>query len=127
MSQLSIRVCVGFLLLFFLTSSGVLAQGFSTKNGETSPYSRFGIGEQKTGLQPMLRGMGHITTAYQDPFAANYSNPASCSFLRMTTYEAGGMGSAKTIHSDQQSYRTGMATLSHLNLGIPLSPSMGMS
>lgn len=127
MSQLSIRVCVGLLLLFFLTSSGVLAQGFSTKNGETSPYSRFGIGEQKTGLQAMLRGMGHISTAYQDPFSVNFSNPASYSFLRMTTYEAGGMGSAKTIQSDQQSYRTGMATLSHLNLGIPLSPSMGMS
>ncbi len=126
MSQPSIRVCI--VLLFGLwVNQTLFAQGFSTKNGETSPYSRFGIGETRTGVQAMFRGMGQVTTAYQDPFTVNFSNPASYSFLKLTTYEAGGMASSRTILSDQQVYRTGMASLSHLNLGIPLGESLGMS
>lgn len=115
------------MLFGLLVSQTLFAQGFSTKNGETSPYSRFGIGDERSGTQAMFRSMGHVSTAYQDPFSVNFSNPASYSFLKLTTYEAGGMASSHILQSDQQNYRTGMVSLSHLNLGIPVGDRAGIS
>lgn len=120
-------------LLLFCTSVAIVPaiaqdQSFETKsNRENAPYSRFGIGEFRNGINPLLKGMGSITSAYNNPYAVNADNPASYASLLLTTYEGSVYGGNRTIISGNEKYRTGMATLNHLNIGIPISKHAGMS
>src|SRR5262249_28835629 len=59
-------------------------------------------------------------------YEVNADNPASYSFLQRTTFEAGATASTRTVSSAGQTYTTGTATLSYLNLGIPLNKNAGM-
>lgn len=97
------------------------------RKGENSPYSRYGLGEQRAGINTMLRGMGSISSAYANPFAVNTDNPASYASLKLTTYEAGGEGRSRTVSTGTEKYSTGYATLTHLNVGIPVGKHLGMS
>lgn len=104
------------------------SQEFETKsNRENAPYSRFGIGEFRNGINPLLKGMGGISSAYNNPYAVNGDNPASYASLLLTTYEGSLYGGNRTITSGNEKFRTGMATINHLNVGIPVSKYAGMS
>lgn len=120
-----------YLLLIIITAAvPALAQTqeFQTKaNHENSPYSRFGIGEFRNGINPLMKSMGGITSAYNDPFAVNADNPASYASLLLTTYEGSLVGNSRTIRSGNDKYRSGMATINHLNIGIPVGKHAGMS
>jgi len=109
----------------FLAASSANAQNI--RNGENAPYSRFGIGEQKFGTNTLLKGMGSISGAYSNPFAVNTENPASYASLKLTTYEAGGEGSTRTMHTGNQTYTTGMGSLSYFNIGIPVGKHAGIA
>lgn len=104
-----------------------LAANAQNSNKENAPYSRFGIGEQRNGVNTLLKGMGSISSAYTNPYAVNTDNPASYASLLLTTYEAGGEGSTRTVQGGTDKYRTGMATLSYMNVGIPIGKYAGMS
>ncbi|WP_276134711.1 hypothetical protein [Polluticoccus soli] len=78
-------------------------------------------------MNTLLRGMGSISSAYSNPFAVNTDNPASYSALKLTTYEAGGEGGIRNATTGDQKYSTGSATLSHLNVGIPVAKNAGIS
>lgn len=93
---------------------------------ENNPYSRYGIGEIVNGNNTVLRGMGNVTSAFENPYEVNSDNPASYSFLQRTTFEVGGVASTRSIVATGASYRTGTATISYLNLGIPLGKNGGM-
>lgn len=115
-----------FYLPIFLLLTGLTAQAQSS-NKENAPYSRYGLGEFRNGNNTILKGMGNITSAYANPFAVNSANPASYAFLRLTTYEAGGEASTRTLFAANQSYQTGMATVSYMTIGIPLGKHGGMA
>ncbi|MCB9046512.1 MAG: hypothetical protein H6550_10280 [Chitinophagales bacterium] len=103
-------------------------QNFSTKsNRENAPYTRFGIGEFRNGINPLMKGMGGITSSYNNPFAINASNPASYASLLLTTYEGSLQASTRTIHSGNEKFKTGMATINHMNIGMPVGKHAGMS
>lgn len=105
-----------------------ISQNFDTKsNKENAPYSRFGIGEFRHGINPLLKSMGGITSAYNNPFAVNADNPASYASLLLTTYEGSLVGNSRTIQSGNDKFRTGMATINHMNIGIPVGKYAGMS
>lgn len=114
-----------------ITSVVLLSLSHSTyaqnSNKENAPYSRFGIGEFRNGANTLLRGMGSITSAYSSPYAVNTYNPASYSSLKLTTYEGGAIGSRRNIISGNSDYRTGMATFSHFNIGVPVSEHAGFT
>src|ERR1700679_88748 len=93
---------------------------------ENDPYSKYGIGELWNGNNTVLRGMGNITSAYENPYEVNSDNPASYAFLQRTTFEAGAMGSTRIISSQGSSYTSGTATLAYLNLGVPINKNTGM-
>ena len=76
-----------FLLTLILLTTGFLSFAQSS-NRENAPYSRYGIGEQRNGLNTVLKGMGSISSAYANPFNVNTDNPASYASLKLTTYEA---------------------------------------
>ncbi|RYE23773.1 MAG: hypothetical protein EOP51_09545 [Sphingobacteriales bacterium] len=109
----------------FLAASTAFAQNI--RNGENSPYTRFGIGELKDGTNTNLRGMGRISAAYSSEYTVNTENPASYASLKLTTYEAGGEGSTRTIHSNGDTYKSGMGGVSYLNIGIPVGKHAGIA
>lgn len=101
---------------------------FETKsNRENAPYSRFGIGEFRNSLNPVMKSMGSVSSAYRNPYAVNTANPASYSSLMLTTYEGSLTGSNRTIISGTEKFRAGMATINHMNIGIPLGKNAGMA
>lgn len=124
-----------YLLLIFCTVAlanpvFVRAQtaSFETKaNRENAPYSRFGIGEFRNGINPILKSMGGLGSAYRSPFAVNATNPASYSSIALTTYEGSLVGSNRTIHSGNDKIKTGMATVNHMNIGLPIGKHAGMA
>lgn len=116
---------------FFVSSLCVLAgvSAFAQNVvGENSPYSRFGIGDQRNGVSTLLKEMGSISSAYANPFSLNTDNPASYASLKLTTYEAGIDFSTRTITNNfNEKYTTGMATLGYLNVGIPIGKHAGIA
>jgi hypothetical protein len=112
------------IVLLLLSSLSATAQN---SNKENSPYSRFGIGEMRNSNNVMLRGMGSASVAYAGQFNVNTANPASYSSLKLTTYEAAGEANTRTIQTNTDKYRTGMATLSYMHIGIPMGKYMGMA
>jgi hypothetical protein len=117
---------------FFLFSLGSLLTwgDFSraqNSNRENAPYSRYGLGEMRNGLNTPLKGMGSISSGYFNPYYINTDNPASYTTLKLTTYEAGGEGSVRSVIANNQSFGTGTATLSHLTVGVPLGKNWGMA
>ena len=117
-----------FLLLsgFLVGSLGALAQttassGTNTSNPlserENNPYSKYGIGELWDGNNAVLKGMGSITSAYENPYQINSDNPASYAFLQRVTFEAGATGSFRsvsgTVDGVGSSYNTGTFSLDY--------------
>lgn len=105
----------------------IFSSSFAQKSDqENSPYTRFGIGEFRNGVNVALRGMGSISSAYANEYIINTDNPASYTSLKLTTYEAGAEGSKKTIFSNGDSYKTGTFTYSYLTIGIPINKHFAM-
>lgn len=97
-----------------------------TNGRENDPYSKYGIGEFMNGNNTVLRGMGNITSAYEDPFQVNTDNPSSYAFLQRTTFEAGGTASVRTLNAAGLTYKTGTATIAYMNLGMPVGKNGGL-
>lgn len=125
-----------FLLLFCVASGLQLkaqtsgSEGSNPLNGtDNNPYSKYGIGELLNGNNTALRGMGNVSTAFANPNLINSENPASYSFIKLTTFELGGTGISRTTHGiingADQSYRTGTATLAYMSLAVPLKKDGG--
>lgn len=94
---------------------------------ENMPYSRYGLGELRNASNTVLRGMGSASAAYNNRYAVNVDNPASYSFLKLTTYEAGGEGGLRKINTGNEKVSTGSATLSYLNIGFPIAKKAGIA
>ncbi|MDR3680736.1 MAG: hypothetical protein P4L41_12290 [Flavipsychrobacter sp.] len=119
-----------FLLFLFAFGVTSIAQTSTVSNPtstrENNPYSRFGVGEALNGNNAVLQGMGNISSAYENPYTINSDNPASYSFLKLTTYEAGMQGSVRNVAANGLNYTTGNATLNYLNIGVPVGKHGGL-
>ncbi len=123
-----------FLLLATLLATGISAsaQSMSDESGPkankaNSPYSRYGIGDLSDNRHATLRGMGGVGSAYTDYFSVNSFNPASYSFLKVTTLDFALEGRSKSIYMDGVSTNSGTATISYVNVGIPMGKHAGMT
>ncbi len=117
-------------VLFLFATSSLFAQTSSTSNPlanrENNPYSKYGIGELQNGNSTVLKGMGNITSAFENPYEINSDNPASYSFLKRTTYEVGMTASTRNVNGGGSSYTTGTATLSYLTIAMPINKNAGL-
>lgn len=131
MYQFHVKYFFPFLLFLFTFNirSGAQTSTVSnpTSTRENNPYSRFGVGEMLNGNSAVLQGMGNTTSAYENPYSLNTDNPASYSFLKLTTIDAGMMSSIRTVSSNGTNYTTGTATLNYFNIGVPVSKHGGLS
>lgn len=119
----------------FLLLSAVLSTGVYQSNGqdapsalkENSPYSRFGMGNLNAHSNSIIRGMGGTATGYIDNFSINSFNPASYSFLRVTTLDFAIEGSNRSVLMNDKSTNSGTGSLSYLSLGIPMGKHAGLT
>jgi hypothetical protein len=103
-----------FLVLFL--ASNCLAQNITT-----SPYSRFGIGDlQSTGFAE-TDAMGSASIAVHEPFNINFSNPASYSSLKLTTFEFGAISNfTEYSQTGYSSNITNASNISYVALAFPV-------
>ena len=124
------------LIVLFITGGVHLSAQTTTSSGtntsdpsnghENDPYSKFGIGELQNGNSAVLRGMGNVTSAFENPYEINSDNPASYCYLQTLVFEAGGTASTRNINALDQTYTTGTATLSYLNIAVPVGKKGGL-
>lgn len=112
-------------LLFLTASVSAFAQS-PRANKENSPYSFYGLGEERNEANTSLKGMGYVSSAYSSDYYINTYNPASYAQFKLTTIEAGGEAIRRTINGNGDSYQTGRAGFSYFNFGIPLGKNAGM-
>lgn len=90
------------------------------QGGTVSPYSRYGLGDLQFGGLTTEIAMGGISAGIRNPSQINYSNPASYSSIRYTTFEAGIKAQAVDFASQNISGKSNSVSLSYLALAFPL-------
>lgn len=125
MRHIYARRAASSVLVCFLTCSAASAQVLATR--ENDPYSRYGVGQPRSGTSVAQRGSGSQTAAVAMPYSVNTDNPASYSALRLTTYEGAAEGSQRRLVTPQATYTSGTATLSYLRLAFPVAKNVGIA
>ena len=103
----------------------VAAHGVFAQNGTISPYSYFGIGDQRdngTVENQMMGGLG----LYGDSIHINLTNPASYAKLRLTTYTAGISRKEYRLKDWSQQQNTSITNLDYIAIGFPIAPKVGI-
>nr|WP_321416019.1 hypothetical protein [uncultured Allomuricauda sp.] len=98
----------------------VTAHGLFAQNGTISPYSYFGIGDNRDNGTVDNQMMGGISM-YGDSIHINLSNPAAYSKLRLTTYTAGISHKESQLKSWNEEQRTSVTNLDYLSIAFPLA------
>ena len=121
-----------FWLLFFVFSAVSL---LSTAQ-ENSPYSRYGLGDLLPSSSIINRSMGGISAGYMDydkryeikdgylkSQTINFTNPASYSKLRITSFDLGFEVDSRTIRSvdEVKKFKSVSPIISYVQLGVPLN------
>jgi len=89
------------------------------QNGTTSPYSFFGIGEQKFKGTAENRAMGGLSV-YSDSIHLNIQNPASVAKLQLVNYAISGSYKYVTQKTETETQDATSTTLDYLAIGIPM-------
>lgn len=85
-----------------------------------SPYSRFGIGDLTNPNLMTTRAMGNTGSSYFDNYTLNPVNPASYSFLTLTTYNVGINAEYSRIQDNVVSEDRWNGNLDYMGLAFPL-------
>ena len=102
--------------LFVLTIIGITA----TAQSYNSPYSRFGLGDFTNQNFMAVRGMGNTGSSYANGTTMNPVNPASYSWLNLTTYNVGLFAELSQIKDNKYSERKWTGNLEYGGLAFPL-------
>lgn len=129
--SVKLKTCL-FLFSATLATVPAFAQPLNSDSGpranqENSPYSRYGIGDLSWSNNALIRGLGGTATAYSDPFSVNSFNPATYSFIKSTSFDFAFEGRRRSVYLEDKNVSSGTATLSYLNIGIPLGKYAGMN
>ncbi len=105
--------------LLFLTAFATYAQ-----NGSISPYSFFGIGDQRSAATIENQQMGGLGM-YTDSIHINLQNPAAYGKLRLTTYAFGGAHREFRLKTFEEEQRTSVTNMEYITLAFPLGNRVG--
>lgn len=109
---------------------------------DNSPYSRYGLGDIVPSTNVSGRGMGSISAAYNDILSINFNNPASYgSFQTLKEQTAKKIAKGRAIldvglnfenrtlrePNNTEKFSASNALFSHVQVGIPLRPNLGLS
>lgn len=87
-----------------------------------SPYSKFGLGDFRSGSVLSAQSMGGLSAIYHDQYNLNPLNPASFAFLKATSFDIGVSAQSTNIKSkaDDASVNSISGSLDNINLGLSL-------
>ena len=88
----------------------------------SSPYSFYGIGEIRFKGTVENRLMGGLSFM-PDSIHVSIQNPASYSYLKLTTFTVGGSFNSGTLRTFTEKEKTQRSTLDYLAVAIPLKKS----
>ena len=89
-----------------------------SQESNASPYSYYGIGDQKFKGTAENRSMGGLGIL-ADSIHINLQNPASYSFLKLTTFTVGGSNTATSFKTSDATDSANRTTLDYLAVGLP--------
>ncbi|MBC9797575.1 hypothetical protein [Sinomicrobium weinanense] len=104
--------------IFIVLVACIATSGYAQR-GSSSPYSFYGIGDQRFKGTAENQAMGGISI-YSDSIHLNLNNPAAYSDLHLTVYSVGGAYTNKTLKSKTQKENASTVYLDYLALGFPL-------
>src|SRR5690606_9021801 len=84
-----------------------------------SPYSFYGLGEQKFKGTAEMRSMGGLSVI-ADSIHLNLQNPAFYPHVKLTTYTIGGSYSTYKLKTNFDEEKARRTTLDYLAVGIPM-------
>lgn len=102
----------------------------SAQNTSSSPYSQFGLGDLKSSLLPQNKAIGGLINGFRKPGPysnINLSNPASYSAIQLTTFDIGATTDLRQLSKTGTSENSFNAILSHITIGVPVSPRSALS
>jgi len=102
----------------------ISAQSFAQKSN-VSPYSVLGIGDETSPKTIEEMSMGGVGVASNNLYQLTFSNPASYSSLRLTTYSLAGQNKGISVADVNGKQKASNASLSYLAMGIPLGKKGG--
>ncbi len=107
--------------ILVMSNNTVLAQ-------ENSPYSRYGIGNLSSQDNIITLGMGGSNSvADNNTLVVNPYNPATYSFLKLTSLNFAIKGVSNTIKNIDSSKKTGALYFNYLNLGFAVNKKIGIA
>ncbi|KFF07066.1 membrane protein [Flavobacterium reichenbachii] len=89
------------------------------QEGTASPYSFYGIGENRFKGTIEYRSMGGVAIE-QDSIHLNIENPSSYANLKQTVFTVGGTFASTTLKSSDASEKAQRSTFDYLAVGIPM-------
>ncbi len=92
-----------------------------------SPYSILGIGEETASKTVEEMSMGGVGTVSSYEYQLSFTNPATYSNFRLTTYSIAGQNRGLKVKDASTSQTSSNANLSYLSLGIPLGEKAGFA
>ncbi|MCB9197783.1 MAG: hypothetical protein H6600_04940 [Flavobacteriales bacterium] len=95
----------------------------------SSPYTRFGLGEQVPMVSTPFIGLGGANVAVSDFKYINFSNPATYSNTKRYSpvFDAGVMGKSSFLRSTNGSFNKTTVALRDFSLLLPISPKTGFA
>ncbi|AWG25109.1 hypothetical protein [Flavobacterium kingsejongi] len=105
------RLLVSIGLLFSLVSAA--------QEGTSSPYSFYGIGDQRFKGTAENRAMGGLSI-FPDSTHINLQNPAGYASLKRATFSLGGSTSSVGLKTDTETANSSRTSLDYLAVGIPV-------
>lgn len=114
------NITIGLTLLAGLTGHG--------QDQNSSPYTRFGIGEQVSFMSTPFIGMGGASVSLADSRHINFSNPATYGTMRRynPVFDAGIMGKSSFMKTDSTSQNQTTVSLRDFALMMPVSQKTGV-
>lgn len=105
----------GISLTILLFATSVIGQ-----SGTNSPFSRFGIGDLRSGNLVHLQSMGGLEASFTDPYHANIKNPAALAFQQVISYDVGMNMRYANLADTESSENILSGNLENIAFSIPL-------
>ena len=101
--------------------------GVNAQNLNTSPYTRYGLGEQIKLTSTPYTGMGGASIAMAGFRFINFANPATYgTVIRYNpVFDAGFMGKASTLKTSESTYNAATVSLRNFSMLLPVSKKTG--
>lgn len=103
----------------------------NAQNLNSSPYSRFGLGDLQFNNSAIFNAMGGASVAYLNDsmpfFFTNISNPASHGSLMLTNFDVGVKHQLTQIKNESSDYLSNKTSLGYITFGFPIKKWWGSS